>query len=354
MSQKITFFPLGNAESCLLELSNNKTMLFDYAHTYTGENGDKRINLESELSKHTQFDVVLFSHAHDDHVKGAKDFFYFDHAVKYQNDTRKKISELWVSSAFILDSELNSEDARVIRQEARHRLKNNYGIKVFSEPNKLNKWLENNGIDPNERKNIIVHAGKLLSCSDLSGEIEVFVHAPFSADAEEVEDKNEPSIVLQLRLTNNNNTTKILMTGDTPHTVLEKIVDISKSKNNEDYLNWDIYDIPHHCSYTGLSDDKGDWKTIPTTQVKELLSWGNNNSVMVASCVPVTTETSPPHIEAKRAYEYYSDKKKFWVTMEYPNADSPKPLRYKIDHLGISEMTYSVNPIITSPAPRAG
>jgi len=354
MSQKITFFPLGNAQSCLLELSNDKTMLFDYANTFTGEAGDKRIDLPKALGKHSSFDVVLFSHAHEDHVKGSKDFFHLDHATKYQGDGRKKIAELWISSAFILDTELNSEDARVIRQEARYRLKNGYGIKVFSEPEKLNDWLEKNGIRPAERKYLIIRAGTLLPCNELGDDIEVFVHAPFSTDSEDVSDKNDPSIVLQLRLTNGIHTSKILITGDSPHDVLEDIVDISKSNNNEEYLKWDIYNIPHHCSYTGLAEEKGDRRTIPTDQIQELLSWGNDNAILIASCDPITEDTDPPHIQAKRAYEYYSKEKKFWATMEYPNATSPKPLKYKIDEFGVSEIVSTVNPIITSPAPRAG
>ena len=31
MGQKLTFYPLGNAETCLLELENGGKLLFDYA-----------------------------------------------------------------------------------------------------------------------------------------------------------------------------------------------------------------------------------------------------------------------------------------------------------------------------------
>ena len=51
------------------------------------------------------------------------------------------------------------------------------------------------------------------------------------------------------------------MTGDTPYQVLDKIVDISRENENVEYLDWDIYDIPHHCSYTGLNE-KGE-KDVP-------------------------------------------------------------------------------------------
>jgi phosphoribosyl 1,2-cyclic phosphodiesterase len=79
MSQKITFYPLGNAETVLLELGSGRKMLMDYAAMCSAEAGDKRYDITTALKKHKSFDVVMFSHAHDDHVKGAKDFFKFDH-----------------------------------------------------------------------------------------------------------------------------------------------------------------------------------------------------------------------------------------------------------------------------------
>lgn len=360
MSQKITFYPLGNAESVLLELGNGKNVLFDFADTHTGDSADKRIDLAKELRGIKTFDVVSFSHAHDDHVKGAKDFFEFDHAIKYQGEGRAKIRELWVSSAFILDSELDSEDARVIRQEARYRLKNGYGIKIFSAPDKLDKWLEENGLSTDDSDHPIVHAGTLLDnkSHSLGDEVEFFVHAPFSEDAEDVEDKNEPSIVLQVRLHNSYCLTNIFMTGDTPHDILEKIVNQSETNGNEEYLRWDIYDVPHHCSYTGLSDEKGDYWTTPTEEVKKLLtSYSENDAVMIASCKPIADnadDNQPPHLEAQRAYQHFSGGKKFYATMEYPTKSNPKPLRYSIDSRGIQLSPIISSTLIQSPAPRAG
>lgn len=360
MSQKITFYPLGNAESVLLELGNGKNVLFDFADTHTGDFADKRINLTMVLRGIKTFDVVSFSHAHDDHVKGAKDFFEFDHAIKYQGDGRAKIKELWVSSAFILDSELDSEDAGVIRQEARYRLKKGYGIKVFAAPDKLDKWLEANGLSTDDSEHPIVHAGTLLDnkSHSLGDEVEFFVHAPFSEDAEDVEDKNEPSIVLQVRLHNSHCLTNIFMTGDTPHGVLEKIVNRSETNGNKEYLRWDIYDVPHHCSYTGLNDEKGDYRTTPTEEVKNLLSsYSENDAVMIASCKPIADnadDNQPPHLEAQRAYQHFSGGKRFYATMEYPTKSNPKPLCYSIDSRGIQLSPKVSSTLIQSPAPRAG
>lgn len=42
MSQTIKFYPLGNAETCLLELKDGAKILFDYAHMYTEATDDLR------------------------------------------------------------------------------------------------------------------------------------------------------------------------------------------------------------------------------------------------------------------------------------------------------------------------
>lgn len=359
MNPKITFYPLGNAETILFELGNERKLLIDFADTHTDKPEDKRINLSSELKKHASFDTVVFTHAHEDHVKGAKDFFVFDHASKYQGEGRSKIEELWVSAAFMLDSNL-CEDARVIRQEARHRLKEGYGIKVFSEPDAINQWLVSNDLDPDDVSHFIYHAGELLTndSHNLGDKIQFFIHAPFSDDADDANDRNDSSIVMQIRFLNDNRDTNVFITGDVPHWVLDKVIERSVANDNEEYLYWDIYDIPHHCSYTGLDDERGDEITESTDNIKSFLQkYGNTNGFMVASCRSFVEigedDNDPPHIEAKRAYELYaSAEKRFFFTMEYENPDNPKPIKFEVKDHGVTEIDECVN--ILTKSVRAG
>lgn len=375
MSQTITFYPLGNAETVLLELSNGKKLLFDYANMNSGKADDKRYKIANEFKRHKEFDVVMFSHSHEDHVQGAGAFFWFDHADKYQSNDRIKIKELWVSSAFILDSDSEDnelcEDARIIRQEARYRLRKGYGLKVFSKADGLDNWLSSQGLSTDDSKYPIYHAGTLLkgTSSWLSEEIQFFIHAPFSADADDVEDRNDPSIVMQVRLFNNEKVypynrraTNIFITGDTPHSVLEKVVDFSEANGNAEYLKWDIYDIPHHCSHTGLADESGadrsDSTTQPTKQVKKLIKdYASTNGLFVASCASFSSGSKPPCIHAKKAYiAFGGSDKRFFATMDYPdfNSSAPKPLSITIDHTGLSVDRTKTDSLVSNPAPRAG
>lgn len=364
MPQKIIFYPIGNAETCYLELNCGSKILFDYAAMYNGSDQDKRYDIKKDLSEIGYFDIVMFSHAHDDHTKGASDFFYLEHAKKYQSGKRAKIGELWISSAFILDTDLeNQSDAKIIREEARYRLKKHQGIKVFAEPDSMTEWLSAHDINYNDVSDLIIHAGTTINLPyPLKNEMRAFIHAPFSEDSEDIQNKNDPSIILQLGLLNNTNSgirqTNILITGDTPYKVLDKIVDISKKHSNEAYLSWDIYDIPHHCSYTGLNEKPNDNdELIPSPNVQWLLHQSSVNAYMVASCDKVTAKTSPPHLIAKKAYEKYTKSDvSLLVTMEHTcNEDAPTPIIFEIDSNGVTLKQNRIQDIyLKKSAPRAG
>ncbi len=201
---KLTFYPLGNADCCKIDLSNDQKLLFDYAHTRDGEDeNDTRIDLakvlreDLEADERDYFDVVAFTHADDDHIRGSSDFFYLEHAKKYQNGGRINIKELWVPAAMITE-EGSEDEARILRSEARFRLKQGKGIRVFSRPERLKEWLEKEGLTIEDRKSLITDAGQLVPGFDKSTEgVEFFVHSPFAAHVnDKLEDRNESSLIL--------------------------------------------------------------------------------------------------------------------------------------------------------------
>ena len=93
------------------------------------------------------------------------------------------------------------------------------GVKIFAAPGALASWLEENELSTEENDYPIIHAGTLLEGPqhNLGDEISIFVHAPFSEDAEDVDNRNDPSIVIQIALENADQTTNLFITGDTPH-----------------------------------------------------------------------------------------------------------------------------------------
>ena len=261
---KLTFYPLGNADCCLIDLSEGKKILYDYANTRGEDACDLAEWLKEDLDGVDEIDVVAFSHSDQDHVKGAKDFFYMEWAAKYQSDDRVKMKELWVPADMIIDKHPNEdESARVLREEARHRLKEGKGVKVFSRPERLKDWLEDNDLTLKEREDCIVNAGVVVDTFSLDADgVEVFAHAPFSMmDGEEIIDKNTNSLVHHLTIKEGEKEFGVLMCADAVQATLDGVVKQTKKYGNEERLAWDILKVAHHCScllYTSPSPrDRG-------------------------------------------------------------------------------------------------
>ena len=98
MTAKLTFHPLGNADCTRIDMANGRKMLVDYADMRNpADMWDARINLPEVLkadlraAKRDYYDVVCFTHLDDDHCCGSGDFFWLEHAAKYQGEGRIKI-----------------------------------------------------------------------------------------------------------------------------------------------------------------------------------------------------------------------------------------------------------------------
>lgn len=372
---QLTFFPLGNADTTLIELGDGRRMLVDYANTRSGEEGDKRCDLpallKADLKKagRNDYAAVAFTHLDDDHCMGSSEFFYLESSTACQGSDRHKIGTLWVPASAVTESGLK-DDARAIRQEARHRLKAGKGIKVFSRPERLRDWLEANGLTVDERRNCFVDAGKIVGGFDLGTDgVEFFAHSPHArrTDDRGVEDRNGDSLVFQARFLEGGVETDVLFAGDVNYEVLAEIVDITRSKGNHDRLHWNVYHLPHHCSYTAIGPDKGDEKTKPVEQVRWLCqAQGERRGFIVSPSKPIplkgTSEdkdVQPPH---RQAAEYYrsdvlEDRRNLLTTMSEPSTSGPKPTVIRITADGaVREPTGSGGASMAAAviAPRAG
>lgn len=374
---KVIFYPVGNGDTSQIKLDNGKRILFDFRHQQKGEDPESPvINLKAKLREELEeerkdyFDVVAFTHADDDHIAGSTDFFELDHTKKCQGDGRVKIKELWVPSAMLVETAAQNQQSKefvLLRQEARYRLREGYGIRVFSKPKAVKSLLEKLEIPFEERRHLFTDAGQLAEGFSLATDgVEFFCHSPFieHVDGEEVL-RNEASLIFQVRFKIDEVVTDFFAVGDTTADVLEKIVSITKYHERDDRLNWDLYNIPHHCSYLALSNEKGENETEPVEGVKELLLKGQFGASMVSSSNPIDSnkeayeQCQPPHIQAKKCYERYLKEvhgRKLLVTMEEPNRKKPIPIEFEISRLGMRLIAVSAGfEVATSrSAPRAG
>lgn len=381
-THQVIFYPVGNGDTSQIILDNFRRVLFDFCHRDKAEDEDTpEIDLKAQLrrelkeAKRDNFDVVAFTHADKDHIQGSTQFFWLQHANKYQGNDRIKIKELWVPAAMVIESASNDEQSDefvILRQEARYRLLEGRDILVFSKPKELRDWLEpalkERGEKPNARDHLFVDAGTLVPGFNLvSDKVEFFCHSPFieHCDGGEIV-RNSAALIFNVRLQSGAEIFDYLEVGDAEWSDIEKIVTKTRKHKNADRLKWDLFNIPHHCSYKALSDEKGDKETVPKPLVKELLLAGRKGAyeVSCSNTIPDSKDaydqTLPPHIQARKAYEKHLGEiggRRFLVTMEEPNAANPKPLTFEFTSDGLSlKKTSSLGAaaIISSTAPRAG
>ena len=375
MTAQIHFFPLGNADTLRIDLADERKILVDYAAMRNGEDEDKRCDLPKELRDDLKktgrdyFDAVCITHIDTDHCKGFGDFFWLGHAAKYQDDDRIKITELWVPAAAILEEGLKN-DGRIVRAEARHRFREGKGIRVFSRPDRLKQWCEDEGLDFEDRKHLIVDAGTLVPGYSKDGpeQVEFFAHCPFGwrQDENTVVVRNEDSIVIHATFVEGGTESRLFMASDVNHETISQIVQTTKKHGNEDRLRWDIMKLPHHCSYLALGTERGSEETEPVADVKWLFEdQREEGSTIVSSSCPIPAKGSeedksdqPPHRQAANYHRRVSKgcDGEFVVTMEKPSISKPKSFAYKVTSLGVALVVSApmVNSTAASSTPRAG
>jgi len=344
---KLTFYPLGNADSCLVEFADGRLMLVDYFYCKETESDeDKRCNLPEKLKamlgskKRDYFDVVAFTHADNDHVSGAEEFFWLEHADKYQGDDHIKMKEMWVPACYILEEGLEGS-ARIIRQEARHRLKEGKGIRVFSQPNALDEWLKSQKVDPESRRNLITTAGTCVpGFTKENGQAEIFIHSPFKFQVDEEEiDRNNASLVFHITFFEGDRVSRAWFGDDAEYDIWDRIIYKTKSKKRIERLVWDVFKISHHCSYSALSEEKGKDKTEPTKDIKYLFDLGQTGCYLISSSevIPTKDTEQPPHKQAAAYYKEVADDKagEFLVTMETPTKEKPEEIVITIGSYGL-------------------
>lgn len=373
----LTFYNLGNADCCKIDLANGQKILLDYAHVRNVEGpNDKRVDLAKALRddlravERDYYDVVAFTHIDGDHVRGSSDFFWLTYALKYQGEGRIKINEMWVPAAAITDIG-PAGDSRVIRDEARYRLRNGSGVKVFSRPDALKDWLAENGLTVADRVGCFVDAGTYVPgfAKTESVGVEFFVHAPYALRSDgQLLDRNRDSLVFQATFRAEGFDTEVMLSADITFDEWGDIVQLTKWHGNEDRLHWHVFKLSHHCSYTALGPDKGVNKTEPTEQVAWLFEEQSSERGIVVSSsdiipakgTPEDEDIQPPHREAANYYkeDVLAPKGgRFVVTMENPTAFQPKPTVIEIGGKGAVLKVLGVAgtaSVTGASAPRAG
>lgn len=279
--------------------------------------------------------VFVLTHPDLDHCKGFKEL-----------KSRVEIGELWFSPRIFAEYSGDlCDDAKAFKREAKRRVK---------------KTIENNGdVESGDRVRVVGYDDLLsdeeyedlprsclsvpgtsvtaLDGNNLESDISVFIHAPFKDDM--AGERNEQSIGIQVTLKSGDVLAKAILLGDHSYPTVKKVFEVSNEAGNQDKLEWNIFQAPHHCSKSVMYwKDEGDEEEKLKEDVLELINKASlSPGYIISSSEPIPTRdkkgANPPHAKAKRQYQTITPTD-FICTQEHPNAEEAEPIIFEVTETG--------------------
>lgn len=160
-----------------------------------------------------------------------------------------------------------------------------------------------------------------------------FLHAPFKDD-DTASARNETSVAMQVKLTDDGNVGRALLFGDLSYPTLRKVWDVSADHGNEEKLECEVFLSPHQCSKSVMYDTDDNGNTVLKQDILDDIGRSLvDGGYIIASCDPVPASNkkgdNPPHAKAKSKYEELVAYNHFICTGEHPCMDHPKPVRFE-------------------------
>ena len=362
MTATITFFPVGNGDMTLLALESGRKILVDVnirtaADDENDETRDVAEDLRARLDRDSEgrlyVDAFLISHPDQDHCGGVRNHFHLGAPDAYDKDDDKIfIRELWSSPIVFRRAGTQMklcEDAKALNAEARRRVRRfkDVGHSV-GDGDRIQIMGRDEDGKTDDLEDILVEVDELVT--KINGKTDGSMNArllgplPVSDDEEEEEalEKNRSSVILRFSIQGGGISDKcrFLTGGDAGVAIWERLW---ANHNDNDWLEYDLLQTPHHCSWRVLSHDS--WSEMGedaavSTDARNALSQTRDGANIVASSKPIQEDDAdPPCVRAKREYVEIADEAggAFWCTGEYPDESDPEPLEFEIGPSGPSK-----------------
>jgi len=368
---KIIFYPVGNGDMTLIKLSDSRetTILIDmHIRQSATDTNDKesfdvithlKKNLKKDQKGRYRLDAFILTHGDKDHISGVEEHFYLGdidkYSVKDKEDEKIIINEMWSSCRFwkrSSDDHKLTKDTKAFNKEMKRRVTLYEDSKTIQNEGNRSQII---GSDHDKTENILAIVNELkdevnnINNSRIA-DFKMFPLGPLEKqENEEDQDfdaRNRGSVILQFRLTRSSYEHKILITGDAEFKVWEY--------NNEydaEYLEYDILQLPHHCSMTCLGNKNEKGVYVVSESAKNALSHSVDNStaIMISSSKEIIDdENNPPHYDAKQEYLTIIDEKdNFLCTEEYKQGDEIVPIEISLTGSG-TQLLKGISGIVTS------
>ncbi|MDE9518108.1 hypothetical protein KKJ17_10255 [Xenorhabdus bovienii] len=327
MSSKLFFFPVGNGDMTLIQTEDGKNILIDCRIRDGKEYPDVLSQLRKKLSRDSEDRLVvhlfIWTHPDSDHCDGISEHFHLGKPENWSKSTDKIfINEIWSSPIVFRRHHAQNHplcpDARALNTEVKRR------VNLFREKGYLdgvgNQVLvlgkdENGKTD--DITGILLELDKTTRC--INGSYSSFFEARLlgpspKKDLDELEDqlgKNHSSVIINFELKGGNKTVYFLSGGDAEVVCWEGLRDRLTDKYAMFWLDYDILQAPHHCSWHTLSHDslseKGD-DASPSEKAMEVFNRAKQNAFIISSSKTIEDdENDPPAYRAKEEYEKITD-----------------------------------------------
>ncbi|HIV25475.1 MAG TPA: hypothetical protein IAB71_06780 [Candidatus Scatomonas pullistercoris] len=337
MANYMTFFPVGNGDMTLIQTKTNKYIMID-CNIRNAENDDTTYDCNEYLQDNLPIDdgqiyldAFFLTHSDNDHCRGIRDYFNLC-APEDSDDDKIRIDELYVPAKLMMDETHYNDDADAIREEAQRRL-DLLGTDEADTPGNRIK-IVGYSKELKDYADAIVPAGETIS--DINGNTdygaEIFVLRPVKkANDEEESDVNDCTASFKITFEINGGTYVAIIGGDLKCENWKEVIELNPD------MTFDLLLAPHHCSWHAVSSE--DTHTGKANSViEEFLEKSKENAYVVSSSKVIKRDgDNPPSYRAKNVYiKHLKKQDRFKCTAEYPNADDPKPLIFKITGQGFS------------------
>lgn len=363
MTASLTFFPVDNGDMTLVRFDNDQTLLIDIkvrkaADDPDDDTPDVMADLKSRLKRDEKgrlfVDGFLLSHPDADHICGLERHFHLGPPDEWVKDDDKiLIREMWSSPVVFrraCKSHVLCPDAKAWAKEARRRVQRyrDSGTATIEGDRILIMGEDQDG-KTDDILAIVIKADDAVSALNrvTAGAFEGRLLAPMPHDDnEELEEKlskNQSSVIIRFSIRGGGvlDKCRFLSGGDAEVAIWERLWG-KHEDTHADWLDYDVLQAPHHCSWHSLSYDSystyGEDAEV-CEDARSALSQTRKGAIVIASSETIEPEDSdPPSDRAKREYiAIVDDDDDRFICVADVWIDEGRALQYDITSSGVTK-----------------